>query len=788
VRKALLALAAAVAATLACAGFLVWRTFPRTRGSVRVAGHAAPIRIDTDAYGVPTIEASTVADAFFGLGYVHARDRLWQMEFERRAGAGRLSEILGEDLAPADRFLRTIGFARSAEAQWAGLSAEARGVLESYARGVNAYLASDPARPIEFRLLRVTPEPWRPVDSLVWGKLLDWDLATNAADEIRRARLVEAFGAEKAAELMPAAASEPMILDAEEWRPRTAYRSQVPGPRSQVDWGRAEVGFQTLAALGFGGGEALGSNSWVLAGSRTASGRPILANDPHLKLRAPSVWYLAALHAPGLRAAGGTLPGVPAVIVGHNDRIAWGLTSLSPDDQDLFVEDVDPKDPSHYRHRGEWKRFVTRVETIRVRGGADVPVTVRESVHGPIVGDALPGADRLGAAVALRWTGLDAEDRTPEAFSAFAAARNWEEFLAGARLLHAPAQNLLYADVEGHIGYTASGALPIRPRADGLLPVSGSGEDDWTGMIPFDELPRVLDPPRGFLATANNRVVAVDPYPFGRNWAEPYRARRISDRIQDTPRFSQADVAAMQLDRRSLQAEELLPLLLDTRPADASSRDALERLRRWNRSMDPDSGEAAIYAAWFVALSRMPEDELTAHGLPRGRTRGRFLINMLRANGSWCDDVRTPRVETCADFKTSSLREAVAFLKSRLGSDLSRWRWKDLHRARMAHDVFDRVPVLRRWFDLATPHGGDASTIDVGSYSQDGEFAMTEGSSLRQVVDLADPSTARFVLPTGQSGNVFDRRYRESLPLWLSGETRMIGETPPAATLTLAGP
>ncbi len=783
---AILGLLAIVAALVAA--WIVRRTFPRESGTVRVPGHSAPIRIETDAHGVPTIEARTVADAFFGLGYVHARDRLWQMEFERRTGAGRLSEILGEDLVPADRFLRTIGFARAAEAAWERLSPEARAFLESYARGVNAYLASDPARPIEFRLLRVTPEPWRPVDSLVWGKLLAWDLATNASDEIRRARLVEALGAEKAAELMPAAASEPTILESGEWEAARADPFRVPSSGFRVDWRGAEAGFDALASLGFGGGESRGSNSWVLAGSRTTSGRPILANDPHLKLRAPSVWYLATLHAPGLRAAGATLPGVPAVIVGHNDRIAWGLTSLSPDDQDLFVEDVDPKDPTRYRHRGEWKRFASRVETIRVRGGADVSMTVRESVHGPIVGDALPGADRLGAAVALRWTGLDGDDRTPEAFFAFAAARNWAEFLAGARLLHAPAQNVLYADVDGHIGYTASGALPIRHRADGLLPVSGAGEDDWAGMIPFEDLPRVLDPPRGFLATANNRVVAADPYPFGRNWAEPYRAHRISDRIQERSLFTQADAAAMQLDRRSLQAEELLPLLLDTQPADPASREALERLRTWNRGMDPDSAEAAIYAAWFVALARMPEDELSAQSLSRGRTRGRFLIETLRAGGSWCDDVRTPRVETCADSKTSSLREAVAFLKSRLGSDPSRWHWKDLHRARMAHDVFDRIPVLRRWFDLETPHGGDASTIDVGTYSQDGEFAMTEGSSFRQVVDLADPSRSRFVLPTGQSGNVFDRRYRESLPLWLSGEMRTIGGTRPAATLTLEAP
>ncbi|MFY9552558.1 MAG: penicillin acylase family protein, partial [Thermoanaerobaculia bacterium] len=564
-KRALLVLGVLAVLAAVAAGVAVRRAFPKTDGIVRVPGHAAPITIETDAHGVPTIRASSIPDAMFGLGYVHARDRLWQMEFQRRAGSGRLAEILGERLVPADRFLRTIGFRRTAEAEWAALSAPARRLLEAYAAGVNAYLEADSARPIEFRLLRVSAEPWRPADSLVWGRMMAWDLAANAADEIRRARLIEALGVEKAAELLPSAASEPTILEGSEWRSRSAAaESQVSGPRSQVDWARAQRGFEALAALGFGGGEDLGSNSWVLAGSRTSTGKPLLANDPHLRLRAPSTWYLAALDAPGLRAAGATLPGVPGVIIGHNDRIAWGLTSLEPDVQDLFVEEVAPGDPTRYRHGGEWKPFATRVETIRVRGGRDVALTVRESVHGPIITDALSGAGQLGTAVALRWTGLDPDDRTAEAFFAFAAARTWDEFLAGARLLRAPAQNLLYADVEGHIGYTAAGAMPIRPRADGLLPVSGTGEDDWSGTIPFDELPRVLDPPRGFLVTANNRVVPSDPYPFGRTWGAPYRARRVTEMVAAKPRLSPEDAAAMQLDHRSLQAEELLPLLADT--------------------------------------------------------------------------------------------------------------------------------------------------------------------------------------------------------------------------------
>jgi len=765
--------------------YLVRRTFPRESGSVRLAGLSAPVSIATDGRGVPRIRAGSIPDAFFGLGYAHAKDRLWQMEFQRRVGSGRLAEILGNKLVPADGFLRTIGFRRAAEEAWRVAAPGARELLEAYSRGVNAYLETSPARSIEFRILRVSPEPWQPADSLVWAKMMAWDLAGNARDEIRRARFVAAVGRQKASELLPLAAAEPAILSEEEWPGRSPSGGfQVSSFKFQVDWPRLDSAFDSLAALGFGGGESLGSNSWVLAGSRTASGRPILANDPHLGLRVPSVWYLAAIDAPGFSAVGATLPGVPAVIIGHNDRIAWGLTSLAPDVQDLFVEQVDPADPRRYRHRGEWKTFRRRTERIRVRSGADVDLTVRESVHGPIVTDVFEGAGGLGAAVALRWSGLDPEDHAAEAFVAIDRSRGWNEFLAAVRLLRSLAQNFVYADVDGHIGYAASGAMPIRPRSDGLLPVSGAGEDDWRGFIPADALPRVLDPPKGFIVTANNRVASGAPLgAFGLTWAEPYRAIRIRQMIDAKPRLSVSDVAAMQLDRRSLQAEELLPLLLRTAPLDAPSRDALERLRGWNREMAPESVPASIYAAWFVELAKMPEGRL--RGVPRGSTLGRFLIDALRGNSSWCDDVRTPGVETCGELQAATLQRAVAFLRSRLGPDPAAWRWERLHAARFPHNVFDGVRWLRPWFSLEVGQGGDASTVNVGAFRQDGSFAMTDGPSYRQIVDLADLPRSRYVFTTGQSGNVFDGRYRDLLPEWREGRTLEIGSGAPAKVLLL---
>jgi penicillin G amidase len=783
-KKILLALLGLTGAAAVGLLVLTLTTFPRQSGTVKVAGLAASVTIETDSHGVPTIRAGSEADALFGLGYVHARDRLWQIEYQRRIGSGRLAEILGPKLVETDRFLRTIGFRRAAESAWRALPPGERQLLEAYTRGLNAYLASSSARPVEFRLLRCPVAAFEPVDGLAWAKLMAWDLGGNARNEIRRARLIAALGGKRAAELFPPVPETPTILEDGEWK-----ESPPPLPPGE---GRGE-GAASVTALpapllarlddlfvrngARDDDPGRGSNSWVLAGSRTTTGKPILANDPHLGLRTPSVWYLARLSAPGYSVFGATLPGVAGVIIGANERIAWALTSLEPDVQDLYVEEPDPVDRSRYLWRGSSRAFETRRETIRVRGGPDVVVEVRRSVHGPIVTDVLDGAASLGPAVALSWTALDETDSTAEAIERINRASNWTEFLEAARRFHAPAQNFLYADSDGHIGYTASGSIPIRPRGDGLVPVSGSGADDWTGYVPFDELPRALDPARGFLVTANNRVVSARyPQRITADWPEPYRARRITERILAKPKLSVADVESIQLDRVSLQATDLLPLLLSTTPADAASREALATLSSWNRESAPDSAAAAIYAAWYTMLAKMPEDELG--GTPAGTVRSRFLIEALRLDSAWCDDVRTPGRETCADFRTSTLREAATLLARRLGADPRGWRWERLHRARFPHGIFDGVAGLRALFSLETGQGGDASTVNVGAYRLDGSFRMTDGPSYRQIVDFADRSSSLFVHTTGQSGNVFDSRYRDLLPLWRRGDYFRIGGSP----------
>lgn len=779
---------AAVAATLAAT--LVVSTFARESGRVRVPGLRRTILLELDDAGVPTVRGATVDDVFFGLGYVHARDRLWQMEFQRRVGGGRLSELLGPRLIESDRFLRTIGFRRAAETALENLSPRSRQLFETYVAGINAFLAVRSSLPAEFRLLRARPEPFTAADCLTWAKLMAWDLAGNAANEIRRARFIAAVGPERAAELLPQAPEEPTILQESEWapsgQPKVALSRPLPvRARDDETWRRLEARFALYrgAELGW---EATGSNSWVVAGSRSRSGLPLLANDPHLGLRAPSVWYLARLEAPDFSARGATLPGVPGVIIGHNRRIAWGLTSVEPDVQDLYVEETDPQDPSRYRHRGEWRAFETRTERIRVRGEADQLLTVRSSVHGPIVTDVLGGASELGPAVALRWTGLDPADTTAEAFFRINGAGNWQEFLAAAALLRAPAQNLVYADVEGHIGYTATGALPVRSGGDGLSPVAGAGDSEWTGYLPFESLPRVLDPPRGFIVTANNRVVPARYGTFTADWPEPYRAKRITDLVASSERHGSADFQRIQRDRISYQARDLLPLLLDTKPADGASRQALDRLRTWKYDFSPESTVASIYAAWYTALSSMPVDELG--DTPLGNLRSRFLIHALREKSPWCDDVQTKSVESCDTFKSETLKRAVAMLRERLGNDPDDWQWRRLHIARFPHGVFGGMPVLRRLFNVESGQGGDASTVNVGAYRRDGSFLMAEGPSYRQIVDLSDLEKSLWVHAPGQSGNVFRFGYRDLIPPWRDGRYLSMSARPVKTLVLEAGP
>ena len=483
-----------LAGTALAAGFWALRSsLPDLEARYAAVGLDSSIEILRGAFGVPHIFAGTAADAYFGLGYAHAQDRLWQLEVQRRVGAGRLSEVLGTATLDLDKFFRTLGLARAAAQSLVAVDDATRAVLGAYAAGVNAFLATrNGLLPPEFLILCApAPEPWSAVDSIVVLKLMTWQLSMNWRDELLRARLADRLAPDRIDELWP------------------TYPADAPATLPDLSTSMLDA---LWARTPPGPGPGAGSNNWAVAGARSASGKPLLANDPHLGLSAPGPLYLAHLSAPGFDLVGATLPGLPNIVLGHNGRIAWSLTTTGADTQDLFVERPDPADAARYLTPDGPLPFEARREVIAVRGAADVEITVRESRHGPIVSDVIDDAGN-GEPLALRWTALDADDTSPQGLLKLDTAQDWDAFLDATRDIHAPQQNVVYADVDGNIGFYAPARVPIRKAGDGSVPVPGwTGDHDWTGYIPFDELPHSLNPSRSVIVTANNRIVP-DGYP-----------------------------------------------------------------------------------------------------------------------------------------------------------------------------------------------------------------------------------------------------------------------------------
>jgi len=761
------AFAGVLTALLLAASYLYLRqSLPQTGGEVRLAGLRAPAEVLRDRYGIPHIYAASAEDASFALGFVHAQDRLWQMEMSRRIAAGRLSEIVGPGGLETDRFLRTLGVRRSAEANLRILDAETRALLEAYAAGVNAFLASGPVLPPEFWLTGARPEPWAPADSIAWVKMMAWDLGGNWRDELLRMRLAKLLPLARIHELLPPYPGEPVpvIADLKELY-GTMERDAVRLAQFAPD------------------NEGVGSNNWVVSGAATASGKPLLANDPHLGLTAPPVWYFAHLSAPGLNVIGSTLPGVPGVILGRNDRIAWGFTNTGPDVQDLYIEKLDAS--GGYLAPDGPRPFQVVEETIRVKGGEPEALRVRISRHGPVISDvSRPAQDSAprGHVIAFSWTALAEDDRSMQAALKFARAREWDGFLAAARDFQSPQQNIVYADIEGNIGFVAAGRVPQRrPGNDlkGMAPAPGwQAKYDWDGYIPFEQLPRSFNPANGAIVTANHRITPPGyPHFISSAWEPPFRADRIQQLLEATPKHTAQSFARIQADVVSLAMRELLPKLLATRPRSEEARKALALLARWDGAMAPERAEPLIAWAWWRELTRaIYADELGQAFRANWLARAVFIGNVLSADpvhARWCDDVRTTALETCEEALALSLDAALADLGRRYGNDQARWRWGEAHLARHEHRPFGRQPLLAKLFDIAVPSPGDTYTVNVGRnvMSNDAEpFANRHAASLRAIYDLADLEKSLYIHSGGQSGNIFSDHYAAFSKAWAKNE------------------
>ena len=797
-----------VLAVIGLAGAYVWLrgSLPRAEGTLAVAGLAAPAEILRDQRGIVTVRAESHQDAVFALGYAHAQDRLWQMDFSRRLGAGRLSEVVGPATLRIDRLMRTIGLHRVAMANEAHLSPETRSLLAAYRDGVNAFM-SEPGGPLppEFQLLRYEPDPWRITDTLLWGRLMALQLSGNWRDEVLRASLASRLPAERIDALWPPyPADGPIIIpdDDQDSRARAGSGSGS-GPESGPEFGSGALATRRhaltlppsgrLAAmlpdlLPQAWAPKSASNSWVLGGPRTRSGKPILANDPHLGLDAPGTWYLARIETPELTLAGVTAPGVPAIVIGHNGHIAWGFTTTHSDTQDLFIERLvtDPADTGQVRYEtpGGPEPFTVREERIEVRGEDARPLTVRTTRHGPVLSDVLPEAAALIGSeqvLALAWPALRDDDRSADALLHLNLARDWPGFLDAMRLFHSPQQNVVYADREGHIGVIAPGRVPIRKAGDGRLPVPGwDGSHDWTGYIPFEALPRLFDPPNGLIVAANNRLVGPGyPHLLTADWAYPQRARRIGAALGNAAKSGLSDSLALQLDTRSEAAAALVPLLLRAEPAGTMEAEARDSIAAWDLRMERDAAEPLIFYLWIRELTELIfADELAADSAQLLRPDVARLLEVLDGAedaAAWCDDTTTDAPEDCNGLVARALTNALLNYRIEFGRTPARWRWGDAHKVRFRHPVWSRVPLLDRLvgYEIATD-GGDY-TVNRGAMRFSGPdaqlFEHVHGAGLRAVFDLSDLDRSRFIIATGQSGNPLSPHYGDLAEAWRDGDT-----------------
>jgi penicillin amidase len=784
--KALLWVAAALIAGL---GLWVFHTQPMYDGQLTSEGLKQPVTIKRDAADVVHIFAQSNRDAAFALGFAHAQDRSWQMEFNRRLMRGELSEILGEATLHTDKLMRTLGLMQVAQQQLDQLPADVREQLQAYSDGVNAFHANRPqGLPPEFALMRTQPGgksgvAWQPVDSVGWSLVMALDLGGNWGNEFARLAAARTLSTQQLWDLYPPYPGEKPASSVDLsklYRELGVYKTD-----SSV---KTSFSLPIIGEAGFN--EGRGSNNWVVDGSHTTTGKPLLANDPHLALSAPAIWYYAHLQTPEVDVIGASLPGLPFVVLGRNAHVAWGFTNTGPDVQDLYLEQIDPAKPTHYKTPTGWQAFGTRSETIAVKGKPDVTHAVRSTRHGPVISDAqaVHGEvlDLSRFVLALRWTALDPNNRTLVGGVKAQQAKSVADLLTAYGDNHSPTQNIVMADTQGHIAYKAAGRVPVRSAANDIRGVAPSpGWDaryDWTGWIAYADLP-ADDGKKGWVATANQRITPPNyPHYLGQDWNTPHRFDRIEQVLQAKPKHSFKDMQALQNDTLSLSTLTLLPVLKATSSQHPLATKALQTLEGFDGRMDADKAAPLLFAVWTDELTRgLVEPKLGADVFKAqyGKRHFRLLLEnvMQQTNSPWC----APK--TCAEQSTAALDRALERIAAKHGQTPVNWRWGEEHLALSTHKPFGQVPVLRELFSVRVPSDGDLFTVNVGQYWA-GEkylpFANRHAASLRVVYDLSDLEQSQFIYQTGQSGLVWSDNYRDMKDEWAAGKYRPLRSKPDA--------
>lgn len=843
-------------------GWIVGRAFPQRGGTVNLAGLSAAVTVLRDTNDIPQIYASTPADLFMAEGYIHASERMWQMEVWRHISSGTLSELFGKSEIKTDSFIRTLGWRQSAARDYAAASPDAKAALAAYAKGVNAWLATHKELSLPFvvagflgpggGLAGYQPAPWDPVDSIAWAKVEAWQLGGNMDTEIFDLLLSAKVDPAAVKELSPAyPKGMPVIVPTGAAGSGGAGASggqgSAPGPvdptvvaaagssAAQADLldllGLSDA-IGALTGLGpsssVAGSGGIGSNDWVVSGAHTVSGTPMLANDPHLAHSMPSLWFMVGLHCQPLGSicpydvSGVSFPGDPGVILGHDARIAWGFTNVDPDVQDLFVEKVDPTDPTRYEYKGQLLPFTTRLETIKVAGGAPVTIKVRSTIHGPVISDveddlkaasaggglaggggsAGGGLAGTGVVYALRWTATAEVGHDIEAILQLDRATDFRSFRAALANFDAPAQNVVYADVDGHIGYQMPGRIPIRNAGDGSLPVPGwTGAYDWTGYVPRDQLPFLYDPPSGIIATANNATVdSRFPIFIGDAWDPGYRAARILHLLEAKPKLTETDMTAIQGDTRIGLADDVVPKLAGSTPATTDGTTVLRSIQTWDRTCPTASAGCAAFNVFLYHLLRDVFDPRLGGGAAKtdiarlfvGSSRSaEALVTLLgEPQSRWWQDPRAAGSRTMSTVIAAALDQTGADLRAQLG-DPSGWTWGAIHTVTFQEQTLGESGIgpLEWLLDkgpypvAGAPFAVDQTYVDVSvaypdPYAADPSatgttdlktiFANLGGPSYRLVVDMGHLDAATIVDTTGQSGLPFDSHYGDLIDDWLA--------------------
>lgn len=740
-------------------GFWLWLRTGLPQSSITIVRpqSQASILITRDSAGLPTIEAATDSDAAFALGFVHAQDRMFQMDLMRRYGAGRLSEWFGRPTLGSDRFVRTLGLNGLVEKQYRGLAGPVQELLRSYADGVNAYSSGFHALPPEYYVLNVRLEPWRPEDSLIWAKLIDLELTGNFKEELLHAQLLGRLSSQDLGVLFPTyPATAPVVL-----QETKAELESLPLK-------------EIYASLPTRLGPFEASNNWVVSGNRSVSGKPLLANDPHLGFSIPSAWYLARLKTPTDTITGASAPGTPFILIGHNTQIAWGITATRSDVEDVFIEKIDSGNPTLYGTPDGPRPFEVRQERIAVKGESPVTMTVRETRHGPVISDLAgfarhaPSTDYV-LSLQARW--LTGDDTSPEAAWALSHAHGWEEFCNALRKLTAPQQNFVYADVLGNIGFIAPAKIPMRRKGDGWLPVPGwEGKYDWEGDVPFEQLPASLNPPNGTIASANNKLGDGDIPFLSRDWIPPYRAERIKELLSQSNILSIDNMAEAQFDTVSLAARQLLPFLPAPRLQDQLSRALAEQLLRWDGRMAADRIEPLIFSAWLRELTKaLLQPRLGQMFQDYAGFHPDVVHLILTQHPDWCDDPTTSQSESCEELAIRSFDRAVTQLEKSFGQPAAGWRWGNAHNAIYAHPLWSKIPIAASLFNYRLAADGSTDTVNNATVSFRNDAAPFQsyfGSTLRMIVDLSNLDDTRFMMTPGQSGNPISKHYNDLVAGW----------------------